>query len=219
MAFFKSMTDKEKRRKMVETQLIPRGIKDKNVINAMLKIPRHLFVGEDMYDRAYDDVALPIGGGQTISQPYMVAVMTELLKLSGVEKVLEIGTGSGYQAAILGELAKEVYTIERVAELAENAKNRIKSLGYNNIHIKAANGTLGWEEKSPFDGVIITAAAPDIPSILIEQLSYKGVIVAPVGDRHSQQLLRLRKDGEKITEDYSVPCIFVPLIGEHGWNE
>lgn len=202
---------------MVETQLIPRGIKDERVLSAMRKVPRHLFIDEAMQYRAYDDMALPIGEGQTISQPYMVAVMTELLELKGDEKVLEIGTGSGYQAVILSELSKEVYTIERVEILARRAKERLHSLGYENIYVKVADGTLGWPEESPFNRIIITAASPKIPDPLIEQLSDGGVVIAPVGDRFSQQLLKCKKFRNKLSEEYHTPCVFVPLIGEYGW--
>jgi len=212
------MDFKELREFMVRTQLVPRGIKDERVLDGMRKVPRHLFVGETRYNQAYDDSALSIGEGQTISQPYMVAVMTELLELKGDEKVLEIGTGSGYKAAVLSELAKEVYTIERVAELARRAEETFHSLGYANIHIKVGDGTLGWPEESPFDGIIITAGTPKVPEPLIEQLSDDGVIVAPVGDRFSQQLIRIRKSKGKLLEEYHTPCVFVPLIGKYGWQ-
>jgi len=212
------MDFKELRDFMVKTQLIPRGIKDERVLNAMKKVPRHLFVNDSIQDRAYDDMALSIGDGQTISQPYMVAVMTELLELRGDEKVLEIGTGSGYQAAILAELAKEVYTIDRIAALAAQAEERFRSLGYNNIHIKVGDGTSGWPEQAPFDRIIITAGCPKIPEPLTEQLSEEGAIVAPVGDRFSQQLLKVRKSRGRLSEEYHTPCVFVPLIGKYGWE-
>jgi protein-L-isoaspartate(D-aspartate) O-methyltransferase len=213
------MDFKELRESMVRTQLLPRDIKDERVLNAMRKVPRHLFVGESMQHRAYEDSALSIGEGQTISQPYMVAVMTELLELNGHEKVLEIGTGSGYQAAILAELAAEVYTVERVPALARLSEERFRSIGYKNIHVKIGDGTLGWPENSPFDRMIITAGTPKIPGPLIEQLSEEGIIVAPVGDRSSQQLLKLRKSKEKILEEFHTPCVFVPLIGKYAWQE
>ncbi len=212
------MDFKELRDFMVKTQLIPRGIKDERVLNAMKKVPRHLFIEESMQYKSYDDMALPIGEGQTISQPYMVAVMTQLLELKGNEKVLEIGTGSGYQAAILAELAEEVYSVERVTALAIKAEERFHSLGYNNIHIKMGDGTLGWPEEAPFDRIIITAGTPKIPDPLIEQLSESGIIIAPVGERFSQQLLKVRKSKGKLLEDYHTPCVFVPLIGEYGWK-
>jgi len=212
------MDFKELREFMVKTQLIPRGINDERVLNAMKKVPRHLFMDESMQYKAYDDMALPIGEGQTISQPYMVAIMTQLLELNGNEKVLEIGTGSGYQAAILAELAKDVYSVERVTELAKQAEERFNSLGYKNIYLKTGDGTLGWPEESPFDRIIITAGTPKIPEPLIKQLSGEGIIVGPVGDRFSQQLLKVRKSKGKLLEDYHTPCVFVPLIGEYGWK-
>ncbi len=204
---------------MVKTQLIPRGIKDKRVLETMRKVPRHLFVDERLRDRAYDDSALSIGEGQTISQPYMVAIMTQLLELKGEEKVLEIGTGSGYQAAILAELAKEVYTVERVESLANKAIEKFRNLGYNNIYVKVGNGTLGWQEKSPFDRIIITAGTPKLPEPLLEQLSKNGILVAPVGDRFTQMLLKIKKTDSELKTEKIIPCVFVPLIGEHGWKE
>jgi len=210
---------RELRELMVKTQLIPRGIKDERVINAMRKIPRHLFVGEHIQHRAYEDMALSIGEGQTISQPYMVANMTELLELKGNEKVLEVGTGSGYQAAILAELAKEVFTIDRVDALARKAKERLESIGYKNVHFRTGDGTMGWPENAPYDRIIVTAGAPKVPDPLLEQLSENGIIVAPVGDRFSQQLVKVKKSGGKISEQYLTPCVFVPLIGKYGWEE
>lgn len=206
------------REHMVRTQLIPRGIKDERVLAAMRKVPRHLFVTESMLYKAYDDMALSIGDGQTISQPYMVAIMTELLELKGEEKVLEIGTGSGYQAALLGELSRMVYSVERIGSLAARAEERLRSLGYRNIRIKVDDGTLGWEEESPFDRIIVTAGAPKIPEPLTQQLADNGILIAPVGDRYSQQLLKLIKREGKITEEFHTLCVFVPLIGRHGWG-
>jgi len=204
---------------MVDTQLVPRGIRDKAVLNAMHTVPRHLFLDESAQYRAYDDMALPIGEGQTISQPYMVAIMTELLGLTGREKVLEIGTGSGYQAAVLAHLAKEVFTIERIASLAEKAEQKFRGLAYFNIHVRVGDGTLGWPEEAPFDGIVITAGSPKIPDPLKEQVSENGIIVIPVGSRYSQQLLRIKKTKSGFEEEYHTPCVFVPLIGEHGWKE
>ena len=203
---------------MVQTQLIPRGIHDKRVLNAMRKVPRHLFVDEPMQFKAYDDMALSIGENQTISQPYMVAIMTELLELKGDEKVLEIGTGSGYQAAILAELAQEVFSVERISSLARRAEERLHAIGYNNIHIRVDDGTLGWPEESPFDRIIITAGAPKIPDPMTEQLSENGILLAPVGDRFSQQLVKMQKIKGTITEEFHTLCVFVPLIGKHGWK-
>lgn len=204
---------------MVKTQLIPRGIKDKRVLDAMGRVPRHLFFDETTQQNAYEDMALPIGEGQTISQPYMVAVMTELLELRGNEKVLEIGTGSGYQTAVLSELAVEVYTIERIPSLAERARKKFASLYYSNIHIKISDGTLGWAEESPFDRILITAAAPEIPRPLMNQLATPGILIAPVGTKYSQQLLKIMKGPKGTAEEYHTPCVFVPLIGKHGWRE
>ena len=204
---------------MVDTQLIPRGIRDARVLSAMRKVPRHIFVDDYMQQNAYADMALPIGEEQTISQPYMVAIMTELLELKGDEKVLEVGTGSGYQAAILGELSREVFTIERKALLAKKAEERFQALGYNNIRVITGDGTLGLPEESPFDRILITAGSPKIPEPLIEQLADGGIIIAPVGIRFSQQLLIVKKSKEGISEQTHVPCVFVPLIGKHGWPE
>jgi protein-L-isoaspartate(D-aspartate) O-methyltransferase len=203
---------------MVETQLLPRGVKDVRVLDAMRRVPRHVFMHSSLQHNAYDDMALPIGEGQTISQPYMVAVMTELLELSGNERVLEIGTGSGYQAAILAELSREVYTVERLPSLAETAKQKLRSLSYDNIYVRFGDGTLGWPERSPFDRIIVTAAAPKIPEPLMEQLAMEGILLAPIGSRFSQQLLKVRKTRKGIYEEYHTPCIFVPLIGQQGWR-
>ncbi len=203
---------------MVHTQLIPRGIRDERVLAAMRKVPRHLFVSESSRHRAYDDMALSIGEGQTISQPYMVAVMTELLELKGDEKVLEIGTGSGYQAAILAELSKQVFSIERIPALAARAEERLRALGYDAVRIKVSDGTLGWIDEAPFDRIIVTAGAPKVPDPLKEQLAEDGILVAPVGDRFSQQLLRIVKKDGTFREEFHTLCVFVPLIGEHGWK-
>lgn len=203
---------------MVDTQIISRGIKDPRVITAMRKVPRHLFMGESSWYKAYDDMALPVGEGQTISQPYMVAVMTELLGLGGDEKVLEIGTGSGYQAAVLAELSSEVYTIERIQSLSDRAREVIEELGYVNIHMRVGDGTLGWPEAAPFDRILITAAAPAVPEPLLDQLSEGGILVAPVGDRFSQQLVKLLRQKGNLSKEYQTPCVFVPLVGEHGWK-
>ena len=204
---------------MVDLQLIPRGIKDKRVLMAMRKVPRHLFMPEGIRYKAYDDMALPIGDEQTISQPYMVAVMTELLELKGNEKVLEIGTGSGYQAAILAELSAKVYTIERIPSLAQAAREKLAAAGYENIYVIVADGTSGLKDESPFDAIIVTAAAPKIPGPLIDQLKDGGIIVAPVGERFSQILIKGKKDKGVLIQEYNTSCVFVPLIGEHGWRE
>ncbi len=204
---------------MVDTQIVERGIRDKRVIWAMKKVPRHLFVPEEVIDDAYDDRALPIGHGQTISQPYIVALMTELLELKGDERVLEIGTGSGYQAAILAELAREVHTIERIQALAEEAVKKFEKMGYKNIKVYIKDGTEGLPELAPFDRIIITAATPDIPSPLVSQLKEKGIIVAPTGERYSQYLLKAVKSRGELEKHYLIPVAFVPLIGKYGWKE
>jgi protein-L-isoaspartate(D-aspartate) O-methyltransferase len=204
---------KTMREKMVETQIKARGIKDPRVLSAMLKVPRHLFVPKDEQASAYADQPLPIGKGQTISQPYIVALMTELLELKGQEKVLEVGTGSGYQAAILGELAKEVYTIEIVESLATAAKTLLLELGYQNISIRAGDGYLGWPEAAPFDAIIVTAAPDHIPQPLLDQLKEGGRMVLPVGT-YSQTLKKITKRSGKIEVSDVVPVVFVPMTGE-----
>ncbi len=211
------MDDAYLRNLMVEQQLIPRGIADKRVLDAMRTVPRHRFMPEYSRRNAYDDMALPIGQNQTISQPYMVAVMTELLRLDGSERVLEIGTGSAYQAAVLAELAREVVTVERIPDLAEIARTTLRELGYANVTCLISDGTLGAPEYAPFDRILVTAASPDIPEPLIDQLAENGILVAPVGDRSSQRLVQLMKSGGTLKKNYATPCIFVPLIGQYGW--
>ena len=201
------------REKMVETQIKARGVKDPRVLSALLKVERHRFVSEEYLNSAYSDQPLPIGEGQTISQPYIVALMTELLELKGNEKVLEIGTGSGYQAAILAELGKEVYTIEIVEPLASMAKNRLLQLGYQNIKVKVGDGYLGWPEFSPFDAIIITCAPDHIPEPLVEQLKEGGCMVLPVG-AYAQQLKKIVKRSGKIESTNIIPVIFVPMTGD-----
>ena len=212
---------KKQRQKMVASQLQARGITDQRLLMAMEKIPRHLFIDGGLIDQAYNDNPLPIGESQTISQPYIVALMTEALTLTGKEKVLEIGTGSGYQTAILAELAGHVFSIERIASLAAAARKILDSLNYFNVAIRVGDGTYGWREEAPFDGIIVTAGAPALPKILIEQLAVGGRLVIPVGDRSSQELLRVTRSSEDI-EDIKRECLggcrFVSLIGEHGWG-
>ncbi len=204
---------------MVEEQIRKRGIKDERVLSVLLKVPREIFVPENLKFRAYDDCALPIGFGQTISQPYIVALMTELLELNGNEKVLEIGTGSGYQTAILCELSKEVYTIERIRELSDLAKERLDFLGYRNVKFFVEDGTLGLEKCAPFDRIIVTAAGKYIPDTLKKQLANNGIIVAPIGERFFQILVKLIKHGD-IFDTYKITGVsFVPLIGKYGWDE
>ena len=204
---------------MVETQLIDRGITDRRVIEAMLKVPRHFFVEEAMSAQAYSDSSLPIGEKQTISQPYMVALMTELLQLTGTEMVLEIGTGSGYQAAILATIAKKVYTVERIRPLALRARKALDRLGLLNVNIKIDDGTDGWATEAPFDAIIVTAGAPEIPQALVAQLKVGGRLVIPVGSQSEQTLVRIckREDGT-IVQENSVGCRFVKLIGKFGWS-
>lgn len=207
------------RAKMVETQLRARGIRDKRVLEAMSKVPRHLFLEESLRSQAYEDHALPIAEKQTISQPYIVALMTEALELKGTEKVLEIGTGSGYQAAILAELAGQVLSIERIESLANEARKLLEKLGYHNITIKVFDGTCGWKEKSPFDAIIVTAGSPRVPQPLIDQLKIKGRLVIPVGEVYSQMLLKITREAKGSRQQDMGGCRFVKLLGEHGWKE
>jgi protein-L-isoaspartate(D-aspartate) O-methyltransferase len=214
------MIDFEKERsRMVEEQIAYRGVRDPRVLAVMGRVPRHEFMPEALRTQAYGDHAMPIGEGQTISQPYMVALMTELLALTGDERVLEIGTGSGYQAAILAELCQKVFTVERVKTLADKARATLDRLGYTNVAMKVFDGTYGWKEMAPFDAIIVTAAAPKVPDALLEQLKEGGRLVIPVGERYSQVLLRVAKSASGVTTTTSVPCMFVPLIGNHGWKE
>lgn len=201
------------REKMVETQIKARGVKDPRVLSALLKVERHRFVPKEYLNSAYSDQPLPIGEGQTISQPYIVALMTELLELKGDEKVLEVGTGSGYQAAILTELAKEVYTVEIVESLASTAKNRLLELGYQNVKVKAGDGYLGWPEAAPFDAIIVTAAPDHIPKRLLDQLKEGGRMVVPVGS-YAQELKKIVKQSGKIETTGIIPVVFVPMTGE-----
>ncbi len=201
------------RENMVETQLKSRGIKDERVLNAMLKVERHKFVPDAFKSLAYTDRPLPIKEDQTISQPYIVALMTELLALSGNEKVLEIGTGSGYQAAILAELAKDVYSIEIVETLAKGSQRLLNDLGYTNITVKCGDGYIGWEEYAPFDAIIVTCAPPYIPQPLIEQLAYGGRMIIPVGTLYQELKLLEKSDGGIKTKSI-VPVRFVPMTGE-----
>ncbi len=203
---------------MVEEQIIARGIKDAKLIAAMKKIPRHLFVEEALQSQAYSDHPLPIGEKQTISQPYMVALMTEALLLTGKEKVLEIGTGSGYQAAILAELSEKVFSVERIRSLAIRARKLLYELGYFNAEIKIFDGTFGWMEESPFDAIMVTAGSPDIPQPLIEQLSIGGRLVIPVGGALVQDLFRVTKTEEGVKKEDLGGCRFVKLIGKYGWE-
>jgi len=203
---------------MVRTQLVTRGITDQRVLDAIMKVPRHLFVEEALRGEAYNDHPLPIGHKQTISQPYIVALMTQALELKGDEHTLEIGTGSGYQTAILAQLCEKVYTVERIRLLLEQARKRLWELGYTNILFKAFDGTLGWEEYAPFDAIIVTAGAPRIPQPLIDQLADGGRLVIPVGGKFSQELIRVTKKNGDLIQKNLGGCRFVDLIGVHGWK-
>lgn len=203
---------------MVQEQLVPRGISDKDVLAAMREVPRHCFVDDALQSRAYGDFPLPIASGQTISQPYIVALMTQALALTGTERVLEIGTGSGYQAAVLSRLCGQVYTVERINLLLAGSRRVFDSLRYFNIVSKLDDGTLGWPEHSPYDAVIVTAGGPDIPAPLIDQLVDGGRLVIPVGDQYLQVLQLVEKHGEEITVRELEKVRFVDLVGEHGWK-
>lgn len=208
------------RRRMVEEQVIARGIKDKRVIDAMLKVPRHKFVEEALEGKAYQNTPLPIGERQTISQPYMVAVMSEALCLDGSETVLEVGTGSGYQAAVLALLAHRVFSLERIPSLARRARKVLDACGFSKVNIRLADGTHGWQDMAPFEAIVVTAGAPEVPQNYLDQLAVGGRLVIPVGDRDNQVLIRITRTGEReYQEEQLLGCRFVPLIGNHGWHE
>jgi protein-L-isoaspartate(D-aspartate) O-methyltransferase len=207
------------REQMVRHQIAARGICDERVLEAMRTVPRHAFVPAHLVGAAYRDAPLPIGEGQTISQPYIVAVMTELLELEGDEKVLEIGTGSGYQAAILSHLAARVITIERFPALAREAAAILEQLGYDNVEVQVGDGTLGWPKEAPYDAIIVTAASPEIPDPLQGQLADGGRLLAPIGPRWTQQLVRVRRSGDEFHSETLIGVAFVPLIGRHGWQD
>lgn len=213
------MEFEKKRAVMVEKQIISRGVTDKRVIEAMFKVPRHLFVEEAMWESAYGDFPLPIGQGQTISQPYMVAAMTEKLELNDKSWVLEIGTGSGYQTAILAEICERVFTIERIAILEKRARKKLEALGYINIAYKIGDGTLGWSESAPFNGILITAGSPKVPNLLFSQLKEGGRMVVPIGNSFSQILTVVRKEEGEMVDEPCFGCTFVPLIGREGWDD
>jgi protein-L-isoaspartate(D-aspartate) O-methyltransferase len=206
------------REAMVANQLETRGVRDPRVLAAMRAVPRHRFVPAYQAGAAYRDSPLPIGQGQTISQPYIVALMSEMLELEGDERVLEIGTGSGYQAAILGQLAAEVISVERFASLAQEARGRLAELGYDNVRVEVGDGSLGWPEGAPYDAIIVTAASPGVPPPLEEQLAEGGRLVVPAGQRWTQSLVRVRRKGGRLRRETSIGVAFVPLIGEHGWQ-
>jgi len=207
------------REEMVRHQIEARGIKDPVVLSAFRSVPRHLFVSEALRDQAYGDYPLPIGEQQTISQPYIVAEMTQALELRTDDRVLEIGTGSGYQAAILAEIVYRVYTIERIRSLYIQARKLLDKLHYHNIVMRCSDGTAGWKDESPFDAIIVTAGAPHVPEKLLDQLAEGGRMVVPVGNQHSQDLIKVVKDKKGIHKSNLGGCRFVKLIGEQGWKE
>ena len=214
-----SIKYKRKREEMVRRQIEARGVTDPKVLSAMRKVPRHLFVSEALRDQAYGDFPLPIGEQQTISQPYIVAEMTQALQPDEEDRILEIGTGSGYQAAILAEIVFRVYTIEKIYPLFTNCRKLFDKLHYHNIVTKYSDGTSGWTDESPFDGIIVTAGSPEIPKPLVSQLAVGGRMVIPVGDQYSQELIKLYKDEHGIHKTNLGGCRFVKLVGEYGWRE
>jgi len=204
---------------MVRSQILSRGVRDQRVIAALLEVPRHLFVDQGMRAQSYSDNALPLCQGQTISQPYMVAAMTEMLEVAPTDKVLEIGTGSGYQAAVLSKLSKHVYSIERLEALSETAEKNLRAADMENIHLRCGDGTLGWPEEAPFDKIVITAGAPSVPEALFAQLAEGGRMIIPVGNRAIQSLKLIEKSGGEQIVKSSMDCVFVPLLGKQGWKE
>lgn len=208
-----------RRRLMVERQIAPRGVTDPLVLEAMREIPREIFVDEALRARAFADSALPIGHGQTISQPFIVGRMTELLKVSRADRILEVGTGTGYQTALLARLGGKVFSIERIAPLAEKALANLRWLGFDNVEIRVGDGSTGWPEKAPFDRILVAAAAPRVPESLLAQLAPDGRMVLPVGDSRSQMLTVVVRTPGGFVEQRDTGCVFVPLIGEEGWEE
>ncbi len=209
----------KRREEMLREQIEGRGIRNPRLTEAMYRVPRHLFVPPDQRERAYEDTPLPIGFGQTISQPYMVAAMTHLLNLQGTEKILEVGTGSGYQAGVLSRLAREVHTVERFPELAEQAQATLTSLGLQNVVVHLGDGSLGWAAAAPYQGILVTAAAPRPPEPLLEQLDEDGFLVIPVGGQEGQELQRWKKVNGRVYQEHLFPVAFVPLRGHLGWKE
>jgi len=208
----------EQRERMVQEQLHTRGIRDERVLAAFRKVPRHLFVPPEYQREAYADHPIPIDQGQTISQPFIVALMVSRLRLQGHERVLEIGTGSGYQTAVLAELALEVYSIERIPELFRAAQSRLAALGYLNVHLAPGNGSLGHPDAAPYDAIIVGAAAPEVPQPLLDQLGPYGRMILPVGSQQSQMLMEVERRNGKIVEQGVAECVFVPLLGQYGWT-
>jgi protein-L-isoaspartate(D-aspartate) O-methyltransferase len=204
---------------MVQEQIIARGISDSRVIAAIRKIPRHLFIDPGIVNRAYDDSALPIGEKQTLSQPYMSARMTEALKLTGSEKVLEVGTGSAYQTALLAEICFNVFSVEKIRALSRKARLLLDQLGYQNIALHVGDGTIGWSEHAPYDAIIVTAGAPSAPKPLLDQLSIGGRMVIPVGEEQGQTLIRVTRTRSSFKEEQLGECKFVKLLGKYGWRE
>jgi protein-L-isoaspartate(D-aspartate) O-methyltransferase len=221
MAAMKNLSKKYGRKKeeMVRSQIEARGIREPQVLSAFRQVPRHLFVSEALRDQAYGDYPLPIGEQQTISQPYIVAEMTQALELSKEDRILEIGTGSGYQAAILAQIVYRVYTIERKRSLYMQARGLFDKLKYHNIVTRYADGTKGWPAESPFDAIVVTAGAPQLPEVLINQLVQGGRLVVPVGSQHAQELIKIYRGKEDIQQTNLGGCRFVKLVGEHGWKE
>lgn len=207
-----------KQDRMVQDQIVARGIRDMRVIEAMKWVPRERFFPQDIVSHAYDDAAAPIGHGQTISQPYIVALMSETLRVQPHHKVLEIGTGSGYQAAVLAKLAQEVYTVDRIKPLLDEAFERLSELHIRNVHFRFGDGSIGWREHAPFDRIIVTAAAPQLPQMLLDQLADGGICVAPVGERSSQDLVACTRRGNDFEIHRFCGVRFVPLLGEGGWH-
>ncbi len=205
--------------RMVDEQIRRRGVRDERVLEAMAQVPRHRFVGDAMRHRAYEDAPLPIGEGQTISQPYIVARMLELLRLEGHEVVLDVGAGSGYQTALLALLARRVVAVERVATLARRARARLEKMSIHNAVVICADGTMGWRDEAPYDAVVVAAAAPEVPPLLAEQLADGGRLVIPVGGRETQELRVLVRDGDRLAAETDGLCRFVPLLGRYGWEE
>lgn len=204
---------------MVDQQLAARGIKDQRVLDTMRRIPRHRFLSPEHQRQAYEDHPVPIACGQTISQPYMVAIMTELLELSPADRVLEIGTGSGYQTAILASLSAKVVSIERYSELADRARQRLADLGFTNVTVHCRDGTLGYPESAPYDAILVTAGSPSIPPALQAQLTIGGRLLCPIGGREMQTLAKVRRTTQGFETTESIHCVFVPLVGRQGWAE
>jgi protein-L-isoaspartate(D-aspartate) O-methyltransferase len=212
------MSNEERRTQMIARQLVARGITDRRVLEAMARVPRHRFVRPDLAAEAYADHPVSIGAGQTISQPYMVARMTELCRLEGHERVLEVGAGSGYQSAVLAELAGRVFAVEIIPELGARARRLIHELGYRNVEIECFDGTHGWPQRSPFDAILVAAGAPQVPPLLPAQLADGGRLVIPVGRREDQRLLCVTRNGEEYETQVDTACRFVDLVGRYGWG-